>query len=90
MKETTTQRSSILDHLKEKGELTSIEAFQYFGATRLSAHIFELRKHGHIIDTIDCVTVNRYGSTTNYAKYKYVGFNGLDNTIAIRKLRGEL
>ena len=84
-----TQKSEVFDYLKSNGTITSIEAFEKFGATRLAAIVFDFRKHGHMIDTIDCSGKNRYDETTNYAKYKYVGFNGKDNTIAVQRLRGE-
>jgi hypothetical protein len=89
-KSKATQRSEVFMYLTKNGTITSIEAFEKFGATRLAAIIFDLRKHGHVIDTIDMSGKNRYDETATYAKYKYIGYNGLDNTIAIRKMRGEI
>lgn len=40
----------ILNHLKTFGRISSMEAFERYKATRLSAVIFNLRQH-HIIDT---------------------------------------
>ncbi len=40
----------ILNHLKTFGRISSMEAFERYKATRLSAVIFNLRKK-HIIDT---------------------------------------
>ena len=57
-KNRVTQQSAILKHLQEKGSITSKEAFNLFGATRLSAQIFELRRKGYNIETI-----TRYGKT---------------------------
>lgn len=65
----TTQRNEVLKHLKEHGSITSMEAFELYGATRLSAIIFDFRKMGYDIVTHDMHTVNRYGQGTNYAKY---------------------
>ena len=63
------QRAEVLKHLNEKGSITSMEAFQLFGATRLSAIIFDLRKLGYPIETYDVVGKTRYGDTCVYAKY---------------------
>lgn len=41
-----TQAETILRHLKEHGGITSMEAFQIYGITRLSARISDLRDKG--------------------------------------------
>lgn len=87
--ERTTQRSEVLKYLKEHETITSLEAIEYFGATRLADIIYNLRKRGHLIETIDCAGKNWYGGYCVYAKYKYVEFNGKDNTIMMQKMRGE-
>ena len=68
-----TQTSEILKYLKEHKELTSMEAFKMFGATRLAAIIYNLRKRGYKIETFDMESVNRYGEAVRYAKYIYRG-----------------
>ena len=79
--EKKTQRSEILRHLKEHGTLTSTEAIEKYGATRLAAHVHVFRKHGHNIETRDCLGKNRYDETCRYAKYIYHGFTpGVDYT----------
>lgn len=67
------QRGAILEHLKSESSITSMEAFQKYGATRLSAIIFEFRKLGYDIETQELLTKNRYGETTRYGKYVYKG-----------------
>lgn len=67
-----TQTSEIKNYLEThtKG-ITSIEAFQKFGATRLSAIIYQLRyKYGMNIVTEDKVVKTRYGKPTTIAVYK--------------------
>ena len=64
-----TQRKAILDHLMTQKSITSMEAFELYGATRLSAIVFDLRKMGYDIVTHNMHTINRYGQNTNYAKY---------------------
>lgn len=88
--EKTTQKNEVLNYLKTHDTMTAKEAYDKFGAERLAAIVFDFRKRGHVIDSIDCTGKNRYGGTTTFTKYKYVEFNGKDNTIAFRKLRGEI
>ena len=66
-----TQRQEILNFLKtHKKGLTSLEAFERFGATRLSGHIFELKKQGHNISSNNKLVKTRYGRSVNVAVYK--------------------
>lgn len=67
--EKTTQRAEILRYMLEGNAITSMQAIEMFGATRLSAIIFDLRKLGYNIKTIDCIGRNRYGTVVRYAKY---------------------
>lgn len=64
-----TQREAVLNHLKSHKTITSMEAIQLYGVTRLSAVIKTLRTAGHRINTLPATTVNRYGHTTNYGVY---------------------
>lgn len=63
----------ILDHLKEYGSITSMEAFKYYGITRLSARIKELRDKGYNIVTMMIEGENKYGESVRYAKYVWKG-----------------
>ena len=63
----------ILEHLKKSGSITSMEAFQLFGITRLSARIKELRDKGYDIRTLMIDSVNRYGEDVRYGKYVLMG-----------------
>ena len=65
-----TQIQDILDHLKKYEKITSMEAINLYGCTRLSDKIFVLRSRGHNIKTLDTVGTNRYGRV-NYATYLY-------------------
>ncbi len=58
--------SKVLDHLKEHGSITSLEAFELYGATRLSAIIFNLKHKGYEIKTADEVCVDSYGHKCNF------------------------
>ena len=65
------QSDAILWHLKTYGSITSYEAIKEYGATRLSAIIFNHRKDGYEIDSIPLKKKTRFGRTTNIAKYIY-------------------
>lgn len=69
-----TQTNDVLKHLKEHGEITSMEGIKRFGATRLSDIIMRLRKH-YIIETeiVESPTPNKYGKKSRYGIYHYKG-----------------
>lgn len=61
-------------HLIEKGNITSWEAIQLYGATRLSAIIYNLRyKKGMNIRTERVEFTDRFGDKSSYGKYIYEG-----------------
>lgn len=59
----------VLEHLRTHGSITSLEAIELYGATRLSAIIFSLRNRGIRINTIDLPFVDRFGTKSTYGKY---------------------
>ena len=69
----TTQCDRILQHLKSKGSITSMEAFEQYGITRLSGRIFDLREMGYDIVTMRVEGINRYGEPTQFARYCFRG-----------------
>ena len=65
------QGKMVLQHLKEHGSITSYEAIKLFGATRLSAIIYDLRhKDGYNISSSMKKVTTRYGYKTQVAVYK--------------------
>ena len=65
-----TQEMLVAKHLKEHGSITSLEAINRYGATRLSAIIYRL-KHNRGLDIIsesETVTT-KYGVKTAIARY---------------------
>lgn len=65
-----TQTQAVLDWLMSGDSISSLEAFKELGITRLSAIIFNLRKKGYCITSEDEKTVNRFGSTVVFSRYK--------------------
>lgn len=57
---------AILEHLRTNPWLTSKEAFEKYGITRLAACIFDLREKGY---DIDVETTTRFGEPCSYARY---------------------
>ena len=64
-----THASTVLEHLHTKGPITSIEAIELYGNTRLAASIHTLRSLGHAIKTNMITVKNRLGRITKVAKY---------------------
>ena len=64
-----TQRELVRKHLNKKGSITSWEAIQQYGCTRLSAIIYDLRNDGMKIKTDHVTKKNRYGYHVVFAKY---------------------
>ncbi len=64
----TNKTVKVLEHLQKFGSITSLEAIDLYGATRLSAIIYNLRKQFHI-DGEDMVCTDKYGNEARYTKY---------------------
>lgn len=61
---------AVKNHLEEVGEITSMEAFKRFGATRLSAIIYNLRhNYGMEIGNKTNKIKDRYGRICLYDTY---------------------
>jgi hypothetical protein len=64
-----TKTNQVKSHLIKNGHITSWEAITLYGATRLSAIIFILRRRGMNIDSQSKLTKDRNGNTCNFVKY---------------------
>lgn len=69
-KRKNTKTMAVTEHLIQHGSITSMEAFELYGATRLSAIIFELRRKGFNISNEWLETTDRYGSTIRFVRYR--------------------
>lgn len=63
------QEQVILNHLLKHKTITSMEAIETYGFTRLSAVIFNLRKSGVKIGMVWEQGVNRFGNPIKWGKY---------------------
>lgn len=66
---TESQNQMVLSHMTKYKTITSIQAFENYGITRLSARIYDLRERGHKIGMVWEESVNRYGTQVRYGKY---------------------
>lgn len=73
----TSQIKEVLKHLKIHKTITSMEAINLYGATRLSAIIYDLRASGYNIVTHKATDKNRYGNSTTYAVYELITIDNI-------------
>lgn len=66
----TTHADRVEQYLRDKGSITSWEAIQQFGITRLSAVIYTLRYERNLNISTRFETIkNRYGDNISFARY---------------------
>jgi hypothetical protein len=70
-----TKYFKVREHLIKNGYINSWTAIELYGATRLSAIIFKLRKEGMEILSIPCSSYDRNSELCNYTTYKLVQEN---------------
>ena len=66
------QIDAIQYHLEIYGNITSLEAIELYGCTRLSAKIYDLKKAGFNIVKQMEKGKNRFGRVVSYARYYLV------------------
>lgn len=64
-----TKTQAVLEWLKTYTSISSMEAINNFGATRLSAIVFNLRKRGYNIETVMVDGRDRFGNQMRFARY---------------------
>jgi|TARA_R110000765_G_scaffold346725_1_gene436879 hypothetical protein len=73
-------QSEVLAFVRNKGSITSLEAINHIGDTRLAATIFVMKEKGHVFDTEYPVKVqNRRGKDCYVARYHYKGQKNKEN-----------
>jgi len=66
------QNHLVLEHLLKKREITSLQAIQWWGCTRLAARVSDLRRAGHRIGGYRVRVRTRHGEAT-VTRYYYQG-----------------
>lgn len=64
-----TQHTLILDYMKEHGSITTFEAYEQLGITKLTTRISELRQGGFVIRQRTESGLNRYGKLVTFNRY---------------------
>lgn len=67
---TGSQTLRVREWLEDGKSLTSKEAWERWGITRLSAIIHRLRRKGYVIETEDEWRYNRFGEKVRFGRYK--------------------
>lgn len=64
------KHQAVREWLKTGASISSMEAIENFGATRLSAIIWDLRhRDGWNIETVECDGRDRFGNSMRFARY---------------------
>ena len=74
-------QDEVLAYVRNKGSITSLEAIDHIGDTRLAATIFVMKEKGHLFDTEYPYRVkNRRGKDCDVARYHYKGMENKENS----------
>ena len=77
----STQQARVLGYLRAKGSITSLQAIQNYGITRLSAVIFDMIEKGHVFKKEHQVKVtNRFGEVNRVTRYHYKGMKNKESS----------
>jgi len=70
-----TKTELCLLHLREKGSLTSWQAIELYGNTRLSDTIFKAKKKGYNIRSVNKEANDRNGHKCKFVEYVLISYN---------------
>ena len=63
------QNEKILKYIRDFGSITSLQAFNDLGVTRLSGRIYDLQKEGYSFYKRFETSRNRYNENVSYVRY---------------------
>lgn len=66
-----TQAEMIVEYINKFGSITSRDAFNDLGVTRLSARIADLKSRGYSIEEVWESSKNRFGETVSYKRFSF-------------------
>jgi len=66
------QNERVLEYMKEHDGITSLQAYEKLGVTRLSARIKDLRTQGNIIFSDPVEVENRFGDMCKVSMYRLI------------------
>ena len=67
------QSERVLSYMRANGSITTLQAFENLGVTRLSARIWDIRHDGHLVSASHRTVLNRHGERTSVCVYRLVG-----------------
>ena len=65
-----TQNERIVEYIKRFGSITTLDAFNDLGVTRLASRICDLSQMGYEFDKEFESAKNRYGENVSYVRYR--------------------
>lgn len=68
-----TQNQRVIAYIEEFGSITSKEAFDMMGVTRLASRIHDLSEMGYVFRKQTESAENRYGDKTKFIRYSLIG-----------------
>ena len=68
-----TQTEKVMDYMQTHGSISTWEAFEELGITRLASRINDIEKSGVPIDRQTISKENRYGDKIHFTKYSIRG-----------------
>ena len=83
-------KARLINYLKENGKITTKEAIDKLGNTRLSEYIRQLREDGYVIKNVHKTGVNRFNEKTFYDEFVLVDSMVAENMNHIPNLGGNL
>ena len=63
------QQAAVLAYIIQHDSITSMEAFEHRGVTRLSAVVYNLKRKGYKIKSESEQVKTRYGATATISRY---------------------
>ena len=63
------QQAAVLAYIIQHDSITSMEAFEHLGVTRLSAVVYNLKRKGYNIKSEPEQVKTRYGATATISRY---------------------
>ena len=65
-----TQCERVLQYMDDFGAISTLEAFNDLGVTRLASRIHDLKRMGYRIESETRSARNRYGESVHYSVYR--------------------
>lgn len=66
-----TQAEMIVEYIDKFGSITSKDAFNDLGVTRLSARVADLKREGYAFEEEWESSKNRFGETVSYKRFSF-------------------